>query len=457
MGFVFVCLFVCLFFFFSKPFFFFHLFLFLFIFVRFTPDPFSPGLTRTRVSVLIFRLRGVPSAARLLPVRTLSVLVGEYRDTVSEVVLEEGGTPIVTAHDTVVAFWNAPLPSAAPETAACRAAVRALVAIEARKTTWSQLPWGEEAGGEAEHRQQQQQQNAKTITKRERGSGLAVTTVGGVRTGGVGGGDGGGGNSTTAVVPPPRRVADPKAVLARSLAMLSHRAACDAGFAMVGMTGTEANRHWDVAGTPRSVADALAALAFELATGVLVTSSVLKRLGTDFCAVWIDNVVIDERADGNAVAGSTHRTGAAATAAGPTTPGSSGMVRAATTRTNAREAWAVDSPKLPARSASAAQALPVPAPLLPDGAVPIFELVTFRQAATHADLAAERLSIEALKSLMAGKDDEALVHLARLSAEAPARHPVHAAVAARIKAARHGDAQQRLEARARPLTVFVDI
>jgi adenylate cyclase len=95
------------------------------------------GVTR-RVSMLFSDIRDFTQFAGEMPAESLMIKLSEYFEELASLIIREGGTVDKFIGDAVFAFWNAPLPVARHEHAACATALKCRVALRRLNERWGE-------------------------------------------------------------------------------------------------------------------------------------------------------------------------------------------------------------------------------------------------------------------------------------------------------------------------------
>ncbi|MET4450782.1 adenylate/guanylate cyclase domain-containing protein [Bradyrhizobium sp. RT3b] len=101
------------------------------------------GETRL-VSILFTDIRDFTEMAGQMPAEKLMINLSEYFDELASLIIRESGTVDKYIGDAVFAFWNAPLPVARHEHAACATALKCRLALRRLNERWMErglAPW----------------------------------------------------------------------------------------------------------------------------------------------------------------------------------------------------------------------------------------------------------------------------------------------------------------------------
>jgi len=94
------------------------------------------GATR-RISILFSDVKDFTQFAGEIPAEKLTIKLSEYFEEVASLIIKEGGTVDKYIGDAVFAFWNAPLPVARHEHAACASALKCRAALRRLNERWA--------------------------------------------------------------------------------------------------------------------------------------------------------------------------------------------------------------------------------------------------------------------------------------------------------------------------------
>ena len=96
-----------------------------------------------RISILFTDVKDFTPIAQGMPAETLMVSLSEYFDELASLIIKESGTVDKFIGDAIFAFWNAPLPVARHEHAACMTALKCSAALKHLNARWIEKGYAE--------------------------------------------------------------------------------------------------------------------------------------------------------------------------------------------------------------------------------------------------------------------------------------------------------------------------